>query len=120
MRHVRDVIGRLVNESTWTRSMIIQTSCAEEIGEAIQRKFGRKVELLASRDNGFGVSISSLGLVISRLEEAALTDWITEIDADAVIDVVPTYGRRERRGRWKRHTNDDLEDVSKYGNKLSD
>ncbi|WP_282935860.1 hypothetical protein [Paenibacillus sp. RC67] len=120
MKDVRDVFWRLVNNSSWTRSMTIQTSRAQEIGEIIQRKFGRQVEILACRDNGYGKSISTLRLVIFRLEEVELTDLVTETDADAIIDVVPTYGTEERRGRWKRHTNDELADVSKYGNDLSD
>lgn len=120
MRPMRDVIWRLVNDSSWTRTLMIQTSCAEEVGGAIQRIFGRKAELVARRDNGYGFSVSTLRLVISRLEETEMTDIIIQIDDEAVIDVVPGYDREERKARWKRHSRSDLPDVSKYGNELSD
>ncbi|WP_079910894.1 hypothetical protein [Paenibacillus sp. 32352] len=120
MRHMKDVLWGLVHDSTWNRLVTIQTGCAEEIMEAIRRTFGREAEITAARNNGYGVTINTLRLVISRLEETELTDLIMQIDVEAVVDAVPAYGREMRRGRWKRHTKSDLPDVSKYGNELSD
>ncbi|MDR6549062.1 hypothetical protein [Paenibacillus qinlingensis] len=119
MRFVHVIWGRLVQGSSWQRLMRITSSSPELIMKAIQAE-GREVKLLRSHKDYSGKELHILQLFIYRLEELTLTDIIREIDPEAKVDVMQLSVTRTPRSEWKRHSQKDVPDVSKYGNEFSD
>lgn len=99
--------------------MRITSSCPEPVMRAIQAE-GREAKLLVSRKDCNGRVMHTIQLSIYRLEEQTLTDIIHAADPEAAVDVVQVPAERTERSGWKRHSQREVPDVSKYGNEFSD
>ncbi|MFK7692675.1 hypothetical protein [Paenibacillus sp. HJGM_3] len=109
-------------DSHWKRRLRIHTAQPEAVAAVLQARKCTSVQWIAKDSTSQLQGLHALEVILYRLEVMEWTDRIRHTDPLAVVDVLPIGpcgSFQDLRPGGRRHADEQLADVSKYGNELS-